>query len=395
MTRTPTTAGLGRAARIAALALFALAGCRSLLSRTPPPRPGPARMRYDVVHILDVEEPDPAYYRRRARLEVAGPELDTLLAGVAADASLGDNVRANAATLIADRGGPRATAVLGRLLTSRGSEEVRAAAAAALQRFATDSPAVKTALRTALTDGSERVRLAALQGMDVEDARYIRALLPREESRQVRTVAQQLVTLFEARGAPLMPDARGDLRTTADDTVPRIVFHTATADSAARTRTGALWVAMPGGRSLLPLAQRVDVVNDVVPAFFDPQRRVVVFEGDGQVSVRNLRSGATRSFGPGIAPRPIPFTDQFAFLREVPGSRRQNGEATEMDYTVLRAPFAGGAAQEVGTLHATARRGRFGGASPVRTVVVGESSEGFVLRGEGVSTFVLPGPYGQ
>jgi hypothetical protein len=371
-----------RTARLAALvAVLALAGCASLFRRTPPGQPSTPRLLADVTRVLDVDEPSPAFYRRRARLEVMGPELDRALAQLIEGRDTKDNVRANAVTLLADRAGPGSAAVLGRVLAGRGDEAVRAAATAGLQRFAADSPAVKQAIRAALRDPSERVRLAALQGMDVEDVSYIRAMIPREENRQVRTVARQLVTLFEARGAPLLKDPRGDLRTTGDDSVSRIVFHPATADPATGTTTGALWVELPGGRQLVPLAPRTDVVADVVPAFFDPSRRVVVFEGDGQVQVRDLRTGVTRTVGAGIAPRPIPFTDRFVFLR---ASARGAGEG---EYTVLRSTFAGGEAEAIGTLRATLRA--------ARTLVVGEAADGFVLRGEGVTPFVLPGPYGQ
>jgi hypothetical protein len=143
-------------------------------------------------------------------------------------------------------------------------------------------------------------------------------------------------------------------------------------------------VELPGGHALVPLAPRVEVVGDVVPAFFDPQRRVVVFEGDGQVQVRDLRSGVTRTVGPGIAPRPIPFTDRFVFLR--PPARGASGSG-EVEFTVLRSTFAGTPPEPIGTLRATTLA--------ARTVVVGEAADGFVLRGEGVVPFVLPGPYGQ
>lgn len=394
MTRTPPLRRLPRHARTAALLAFvALSGCRSLLSRTPPPRQGPAKLRYDVARVLDVAAPDPAYYRRRARLEVMGPQLDSVLAAIVSDPNERENVRANGATLLADRQGAGATRVLATVLAGRSSDEVRAAAAAGLQRFAADSPSVKQALRSALADPSERVRLAALQGMDVEDAPVIRTVIRRDESRQVRTVARQLLTLFEARGAPLAADPRGDLRSTGEDSVPRIVFHVASGDPAGRVKHGALWVEPPGGKTLIPLAQEVEVVGDVVPAFFDSQRRVVVFEGDGRIQARDVRAGQTRAFGPGIAPRPIPFTDRFVFLREVAGSSRPEGGGVGTDYTVLRAPFAGGPAEEVGMLHAIGPTGA--PENTVRTMVVGETGDGFVLRGPGITPFVLPGPYGQ
>jgi hypothetical protein len=393
MHRTRISRTLLRPARLALVAALVLAGgCASLLRRTPPPQYGFQKLVYDVRRILDVEEPDPAFYRERARLEVMGPELDPALTQLVTDAATKENVRANAALLLADRHGANAVNVLRGVLVSSASDEVRVAAAAGLQRFAADSPQVRQALRAALLDPHSRVRLAALQGMDVEDAGYVRALLQREDNGQVRVVAGQLLTLFEARGAPLAADPRGDLRTWGDDSVPHIVFHPATADTATRVKTGALWVELPGGRGLVPLAPTVEVVNDVVPAFFDPQRRVVVYEADRQVNVRDIATGATRTVGPGIAPRPGPFTDAFVFLREVPDSRRAAGTATELDYSVLRAPFAGGDASVVGTLHATLRPDRFGGASPVRTMVVGETSAGFVLRGTDLGTFMLPGP---
>ncbi len=394
MSRTPTVRTLRRPARFALLAALVLAapGCESLLRRTPPPQYGFNRLVYDVNRILDVEEPDPAFYRQRARLEVMGPELDPALTELITNGSVKDNVRANAILLLADRRGFNAANLLRGILISSNNDDVRVAATAGLQRFAADSPAVRNALRAALLDPHNRVRLAALQGLDVEDAAAIRALLAREENGQVRVVAAQLLTLFEARGAPLAADRRGDLRTYGDDSVPHIVFHPATADTATRLKTGALWVELPDGRGLVPLAPTVEVVNDVVPAFFDPQRRVVVYEAERQVHVRDIASGATRTVGPGIAPRPGPFTDAFVYLRETPGSRHASGAATELEYAVIRAPFAGGEPTVVGTLHATVRPERFGGASPVRTMVVGETSAGFVLRGADVSTYLLPGP---
>jgi hypothetical protein len=399
MPRTPNPRTLARAARLALClgALLASTGCASLLRRTPPPQYGFQKLVYDVNRILDVPDLDPAFYRKRARLEVMGPELDPALTELITNPSVKDVVRANAALLLADRRGFNAANLLRGVLLTNASDEVRVAAASGLQRFATDSPLVKQALRAALLDPSGRVRLAALQGMDVEDAAPIRGLLAREENGQVRVVASQLLTLFEARGAPLASDPRGDLRTWGDDTVPHIVFHPATGDEATRQKSGALWVELPGNRGLVPLAQTVEVVNDVVPAFFDPQRRVVVYESNRQVMVRDLATGTTRTVGPGIAPRPWPFTDAFIFLREVPNSRRARGTATEIEYTVLRAPFAGGDAEPVGSLRVTARGERFGGASPARTMVVGEAAEGFVLRGEDVEPFVLPGgaPRGQ
>ncbi|HEU4561684.1 MAG TPA: hypothetical protein VFS20_27910 [Longimicrobium sp.] len=381
-----------RRARLVALvaALLLLPACGGLFRRTPPPQYGFQRLVWEATRVLDVEEPSPAYYRQRARLEVMGPELDEALVFIVNNPRAEFNVRVNAVTLLADRGQPNAASQLRAILASSRAAELREAAAGGLQRWAADSPFVKQALRAALQDADSEVRLAALQGMDVEDVAFVRAQLRREDNGQVRTVARQLVTLFEARGAPLARDERGDLRTAGADSVPRIVFHPGTRDTVARTQTGALWAEIPG-RSLLPLAPAVQVVNDVVPAFFDPQRRAVVYEAEGQVHVRELASGQTRTVGPGISPRPVPFTDRFVFLREVPGSRRGVAGGAETEYEVARAAFGGGAPETIGRLQAFTRTGAT--VPAVRTLVVGEGHEGFVLRGEGVTPFVLPGPY--
>jgi len=375
-----------QAALLAALALTA--GCVGLFRRTPPPQYGLQRLVWEATRVLNVEEPSPAYYRQRARLEVMGPELDEALAFIINNPRAKLPVRINAVTLLADRSGRSAATQLRGVLTGSRTDELREAAAAGLQRFAADSPFVKQVLRAALQDPSSGVRLAALQGMDVDDVAHVRAQLRREENAQVRTVARQLVMLFESRGASLEADARGDLRTFGEDSIPRIVFHPVSRDTAARTRTGALWVEVPG-RSLVPVAPSVLVVNDVVPAFFDPQRRLVVYEADGQVQVRDLASGASRTIGAGVAPRPVPFTDRFVFLREAPGAVTPAGVK---QYVVVRADFAGGAPEAIGTLQAVSRGDRWGGATPVRAMVVGEGHEGFMLRGDGVTPFVLPGP---
>lgn len=393
MPRTPAHRPALRRARLAALvaALALASGCVGLFRRTPPPQYGFQRLVWEVTRVLNVEEPSPAYYRQRARLEVMGRELDEALVYIINNPRAQLPVRINAVTLLADRSGPNASLQLRSVLVSSRVDELREAAAAGLQRFAADSPFVKQALRAALQDPSGSVRLAALQGMDVEDVGFVRAQLRREENGQVRTVARQLVTLFEARGASLETDERGDLRTAGGDSVPRIVFHPASGDAVARTRVGALWVEIPG-RSLVPIAPAVPVVNDVVPAFFDPQRRAVVYEADGQIQVRELGSGASRVVGPGIAPRPVPFTDRFVYLREVPNSRRASGGVTALHYVVMRGSYDGGAPEAVGSLQATARADGIGGDTPVRGMVVGEGHEGFILRGDGITPYVLPGP---
>ena len=354
---------------------------------------GSRPLRADVTRVLDVDEPSPAYFRERARLEVLGPELDAVLIGLVEDASADDNVRANAIALLADRRAPGSMELIRRELTASGNEAVRAAAARALQRFLPDSAGARNALRAAVGDISPLVRLTVLQRLDVEDAPLVRQLVGREENAQVRTIARQLLTLLEARGAPLARDPRGHLRTSGPEDAPTIVFHPTWADSLGAVQVGALWVEMPGGAGLVPLGQQVEVIGGVVPAFFDATRTVVVYEADREIRIRDLRTGSTVTLGRGVAPRVVPFTDRFVFVREIAGARREvGGDATEIGYEVLRASFSGAAPEVIGRIAATARPEVGRGASPVRWMAVAEAADGFVLRAQGITPFALPGP---
>jgi HEAT repeats len=390
----PRTRSLARSARgaLALAGLCVLGGC-VFAQGGPPPRYGNRLLVNQVVRILNVGEPSPAFFRERARLEVMGPELDAVLIGLVEDDAADENVRANAALLLADRRAPGTMELLRRQLSGSNSETVRAAAVRGLQRFAPDSAGARNALRAAAGDASATVRLNVLQRLDVEDAPLVRGLLAREGDPRVRTIARQLLELLEARGARLVRDARGDLRTSGRENSPQIVFHPTWMDPSAGLEVGGLWVEVPGSATLVPLAQDVEVVDDIVPAFFDPARTIIVYEAGREIRVRDLRSGDTRSLGPGVAPRVIPFTDFIVFVREVPGGVRPGEDGSAVLYEVVRARFAGGGPEGIGRLGAQVRFDVHRGASPVRWMVVGEGSDGFVLRAPGVTPFVLPGPF--
>ena len=386
---------LRRARGALALAgLGALGGC-VFLQPSAPPRYGNRAFVNQVVRILDVEEPSPAYYRQRSRLEVMGPELDAVLIGLVEDESLDENVRANGVLLLAERRAPGTMHLLRRALAASTSDVVRAAAVRGLQRFAPDSAGARNALRAAVGDPSAAVRLNVLQRLEVEDAPLIRGLLAHESDPRVRTIARQLLEVLEARGARLLRDARGDLRTSGREDVPQIVFHPVWRDSLGGVEVGALWVELPGNTTLVPLAQDVEVVDDVVPAFFDVQRSVVAFEAGREIRIRELRSGETRTVGPGVAPRVIPFTNHIVYVRAIPNAVKPvgDGESATVSYDVVRASLLGGAPEVIGQLEARVRTGVHSGASPVRWMVVAETSNGFVLRAPGVRPFTLPGPY--
>jgi hypothetical protein len=348
-------------------------------------------MTLEVQEVLAENDPQTAL-ARRARLDRLGGALDEILVGLIGDPEVDGRVRGNAAVLLAERNPPLAVLVLRRVALASGNAELRAGAVAGLHRLSFTRPEAANGVRASLGDPSPLVRLTALQLLDVDDARLVRQLLAGEDDRQVRLIAGQLLTLFEARGAPLAVDPKGDLRTTGPDSAPRIVFHPLAADSAARTARGALWVEEPG-RDLIPLAQEVEVVAGVVPAFFEPRGTAVVFETGREIRLRDLRTGATRVVGRGVAPRPIPFTDRFIYLEEIPGERRAMEDGTLLEYLVVMAAFGDARKEQLGILRAIAKPERWGNASPVRTMVVAEHPNGFFLRGPGISPFLLPSPF--
>lgn len=368
---------------ITAAAMASLPACATHRS---PEQPAPVQFFNEVRDMLAIGEPSPEYYRARTRLDGMGPEVDAVLVAIARDPEARPVARSNALMLLADRRSPAAIPVLRRALLSEEAEALRAAAVLALQRMAPDTPEAANLIRTAVGDPARTVRLNALQALDVADVDLIRSVLEEERDPDVRRVGVQLVSLAEARGAPLARDRRGALRTAGADGDPQVVFRPVSRDSIAGVAVGDMRIEVPNGPDI-PLAPQAEVVAGVVPAFFSPDRAKVVYEAERQIRVVDLRSRDGIAFGDGVAPRPVPFSEDFVFLRLASESPRPDG-STELNYEVHRASFAGGS-EQIGELQALARPEQHANYSPVRWMVVGETPEGFVLRGEGIAPFKL------
>jgi hypothetical protein len=372
--------GLG----VVLLAVAALAGCAP---RSVPPY-GPEPLVRTVRAALS-NDPGRDFYRDRERLAAMGPELDPLLLGLALDRRQRTITRANAVLLLADRGVEAAIPSLRILLLADDDEAVRAAAVSALYRFADDEGA-RNALRAAVGDRSRRVRLGALQGLDMHDTGSLRAVLGHEPDAQVRSIAAELAAMAEARGAPLQEGAEG-LATVALEGQPRLLFRAGEGDAGAHARRGEVWLLREGEEPRL-LATGVEVVREVLPAFFSADRSLVVLERDREIWIQPVEGGPARRVGSGVAPRPIPFSPYFAFLRERPEERRESGPGWELTYDVWRGSFAEPGLELLGELRAAARLDRAGGASPVRWMRVRDLPEGFLLHGDGMQPFALPYP---
>lgn len=374
-----------------ALAAAAAAACG------PPPAasPLPVRLAAEAREVLSIDPPSNAFYDGYARLEEEGPLLDPILVRIADDPSASGALRANALLLLAQRQPEIAVFVLRRALLTARDPQVRSGAVFGLQRLLPGNEPAANALRMALGDPDRRVRANALQALDFRDATDIRRLLRRERDWEVRTVAEQLLAVAESRGAPLLRDAAGSYRTLRLEGQPRLVFRPTWSDTAAALSLGELWVEAPFQQPRR-LADSVEVVAGVVPAFFSPDRSAVVYEAKRHIHVCNVSGGEPRLVGPGIAPRPLPLTDQFVYVRprtHTGGARPSRPSPDSvLRYEVFSAGFGGTPPDSLGELRALAQPRVHGHASPVRWMVVADAPEGFVLRGRNLEDFLLPHP---
>ena len=348
-------------------------------------------------------------------------DLDRELARIVEDSTLHPVVRANAVALLGER---HATAELGAFWTALEDADprVRASAARALERIIglERSGAIRL-LRRALRDPEPVVQAEALRALGDEDVDLLRAYLDSGPPPELARIATDLVRSAEERGAPLRAVASGPVLAAAGEGdavrpggealvkqrgagAAEFVLER-TAASGARlefraTRTWAPWdaavgelVVTPPGGTPVSVSSAVEVVGRVVPAFFSPDGRYLVYEAAREIRVRDLVDGGERVLGRGTAPRVVPFSDSFVFLSETPRRPSFGRDAIEIRYTVYHASFAGGEPMPLGEMPATLRMDRRGMYSPARWMRVRERDGVFVLEGETMGTFVLPDPF--
>lgn len=381
----PRRCGALRARQMVVAALGLLGACAP---RQTIEAPLAQQLSVQVRSVLGSNRPSADYHRERSRLQAMGPDLDVILIGLVGDSRARPEARADALVLLADRGSPLALPTLASALEYN-NERLRSAAVLGLNRLARTDPVAAELIRRSTLDRSRTVRINALQSLDIRDSETIRQVLVHETDREVRLVGLQLIALAEARGAPLAADFRGALRTVSDETEPQIVFRPFMTDPFTRVSRGDLRIELPGLPDI-PLAESAVSVANVIPAFFSASRGQVVFEADGRIGVADINNRTIRWVGQGIAPRPIPFTNRFVFLRERPIPPTLELQGRPVVYEVNLGSFSTPDFERIGMLRAWSRPDVYGGESPVRWMVVDEVTDGALLRGENVETFVLP-----
>jgi hypothetical protein len=324
-----------------------------------------------------------------------GTATDYLLAEAAEDERAPVVVRVNALFLLAERRADTHIHVFRNALDAE-DVRVRASAAAAMRHFAVTHPREAVGIaRMALFDPEPDVQAQALQVLGDTDIDLLRAYVRRAPDAELRAVAEDLVQLAEQRGAPLTPDPETGVLSRDTPDGFRITFTPERHWPQWGAGVGSVRIERDG--AVLQTIDRVEAVAGVIPVFLSPDGRHVVFERERSIVVRAMRDGTERPVGPGIAPRPRPFTDEFVFLREQGDGSTERREETELTYDVFSAPFDPPdaiAPIHLGSTTATVSFGRFGAYSPVRWMKVEERSGSFYLTSSHMKIVSLPDPFG-
>jgi hypothetical protein len=318
-------------------------------------------------------------------------DFDARLAAVAADTTAPPLIRANAILLYSDRGLPTIEVYLDVL--DAGDDRVRAAGLVALKPFLKRWSSGIGLVRKALHDSSSLVQARALEILGDGYVDDLRAYVTRTRDGALRTVALDLIGTAEERGAPLVPDSTGALQRTAP-AGPRLIYKPRQRwDDSWGVALGKLQVAVPG-KPLQTISDSVEVVRNVVPAFFSADGRYLVYEANRLVRVRDLATGADRIVDRGSAPRLVPFSSTFIYVKQVRARADQPQPANTLRYDVMQAPLSEGSGKAIGQLHARARHEVNGYASAVRWMRVREADGKFQLTGDLQEPFALPDPFG-
>jgi hypothetical protein len=246
-------------------------------------------------------------------------------------------------------------------------------------------------IRGALEDSSTLVQAKALEALADLDIITLRTYLARTTDPTLRNIATDLVSAAENRGAGLMAtDSTGRLAHTGP-TGRTLIYRPTSRWPSWDASAGDLFVT-GAKKDTAKISGNVEVVSGVVPAFFSIDGRYLVYEAAREVHVRDLQSGADRLIGAGIAPRLMPFSETFVYLRqkEKPMS---NVAQTSFKYEVVRGWFAEPKESVLGDVTVVASYDKKGYYSPARWMRIRESGGAFFLSVATMEPFKLPDPF--
>ena len=373
---------------IAVAVLVALtAACSSARSRTPPQPQTPAERLHAILATPITFEQDALYQAFAAE---QGADILLLLPVLALDSSADPLARANAVLRMG------AVPLLDFDVYRRTIEDpdprVRGATLGVVGGFAlTAAGEAMPILARGLIDPEIGIQAKALQELRDRDLDLLRFYIGRNPPAELRNIAIETIRHAQAWGAPLEPEADGTLRRTTPSGA-ELVFRPDTVFRDWELAIGTLTVVRSGAAPRL-IADSVEVVANVIPAVVDATGGYVAIETSRRIEVHDLESGAVRQLGPGIAPRPLPFTTDFLFFREI--DRMYMPDGARIVYEFMRAPFESGSPVAFDEAPVPLQASRRGYLSPLRWARIHDRGTAFVVDTEGLRNHVLPSPLAE
>ena len=240
-----------------------------------------------------------------------------------------------------------------------------------------------------LVDTEPGIQAKALQELRDRNLDLIYTYLERNPPPELRDIALQIIRSSQAWGTPVEPESDGTLRRIAPAGA-EIVLRPDRRWPEFEMIVGTLSVTPPGGAPIV-LADSVEALAGVIPAVVDGTGRYVAVETNRRIEVHDLETGTVRDLGTGLAPRPMPFSNDVLYWREIFRFPPQPGGVT-IRYEFVRAPFEGGAPVAFDTADVAARPTLRGFMSPLRWARVVDHGTAFVVWTDGLQGHPLPTP---
>lgn len=243
-------------------------------------------------------------------------------------------------------------------------------------------------LARGLVDPEIAIQAKALQELRDRDLDLLRFYIESGPAPELRAIALQTLRSAQSWGAPLAPEDDGSMRRTTPAGV-EIVFRPDRTWPDWELALGSVTVTPAGGSPRL-LGDSIEVMSTIIPVVGDATGRYVAVERNRRITIHDLERNATSDVGPGIAPRPMPFSEDFFFFREV--RRRDAPDAVQITYELVRTPFGGGEPVPFDSVVLTLRPDQRGYMSPARWARVIDIGRRFVIDTDGLRNHPLPTP---
>ena len=380
------------------LAVMITAGCGATSAPPAAPAPVSASPQERLRHALELESWSPAQTAVVTELQLlnGAPWVDAAMGDIVKDTSASVDARVNALLHLGEREYIADFRVYREGLRARDAG-VRAATMVALgQVLNRNTASALPLLRRGLGDADVNVQAKALQSLADREPAALREFIASGADEQLRAVATDLLQVAEERGAPLTDSASvasASELSREHSSGSRISYRPVQRWPHWEASAGALWAAGPGAE-LVHVADGVEAVGGVVPAFFSTDGRYLVYETERTIRVRDQQTGADRLVGKGSAPRSVPFTESFVYAVERADERTESRDGTTLSYSILQADFTGaGAARGLGEAKVMTRMSLHGGYSPIRLARVVEQAGRFYLTAPTMGPVALPNPF--